>query len=141
MKSKMIFGSLRLASRCRSSMLIALSMFMCLHSRGRRRPGEGRDPLPRWIPAFAGMTKLWRILIRIDDGAQHDAALGGVVVAGAAVHRRALVPHDDVADPPGMIIDEAVLRRMRRQFLDQRPGFLALHADDAVAVHRVDEED
>jgi hypothetical protein len=31
--------------------------------------------------------------------AQHDPALIGPVVAGAAVHRRALVPHQEIAAP------------------------------------------
>src|SRR5271154_2429225 len=42
--------------------------------------------------------------VRVDDRAQHDAALLGVVIAGAAVHRRPLVPHQQIADLPGMVI-------------------------------------
>src|SRR5262249_32072488 len=78
---------------------------------------------------------------RGDDRAQHDAALLGVVIAGAAVHRRALVPHQQVADLPGMVVGETLLRRMRGEVLDQPPGHLAVHPLEAVCVHRVDKED
>src|SRR2546421_12354706 len=73
-------------------------------------------------------------LARIHDGAQHDSAFLGRVVAGAAVHRRPLVPDQQVANLPGMVVDEAVLRRMFGEVLDQRPGLLALHADKPVRV-------
>ncbi|TMJ59292.1 MAG: ketopantoate reductase family protein [Alphaproteobacteria bacterium] len=76
-----------------------------------------------------------------DDRAQHDAALLRRVIAGAAVHRRPLVPDQQIADLPGMVIDEPLLCRMRRQLLDQRPGLFAVHPDKAVRVHRVDEQD
>src|SRR4051794_13507848 len=92
------------------------------------------------ILRLAGERKA-RWLIWIHDRPQHDAAFLRRVIAGAAVHRCALVPDQQVADLPGMVIDESVLRRMRRQFLDQRPGFLPVHADEAVGMHRIDEQD
>src|SRR5580704_19099575 len=79
--------------------------------------------------------------VRVDDRAQHDAALLGVVVAGAAVHRRPLVPNQQIADLPGMVIGKAFLRGVRGEFLDQLPGLLAAHPLEAVRVHRVDEQD
>ena len=78
---------------------------------------------PRSAFSFAALYAASLYSVRIDDRAQHDAAFLGAVVAGAAVHRRALVPHQHVADPPAMVVDEAVLRRVLGQFLDQRPGF------------------
>ena len=45
------------------------------------------------LPA-AGVAPVWAgPLIRVDDRAQHDPALGGIGVAGSAMHRRPLVPH------------------------------------------------
>src|SRR5262249_2802644 len=79
--------------------------------------------------------------VRVHDCAQHDAALVRPVVAGAAVHRRALVPDQDVADAPAVIVDEAFLRRVGGELLDQRPRVLPLHADEAVRVHGIDEQD
>ena len=64
-----------------------------------------------------------------------------MIVAGAAMHRRALVPDQQIADLPGMIIDKPLLRGMRRQLFDQRPGGVAMHSDKAMRVHRVDEQD
>jgi len=79
-------------------------------------------------------------LVRVDDRAQHDAAFFGAGVAGAAVHRRDLVPDHHVADLPGVIIDEPVLGRVIAQFLDQLRCIVIIHPDKAVAVRRVDEE-
>src|SRR5438067_9431544 len=73
----------------------------------------------------------------VDDRAQHDAALARRVIAGAAMHRRRLVPHQDVAHLPGVIVNESLLRRMRREFFDQLPRFVFRHADETVTVHRV----
>src|ERR1041385_2106703 len=79
--------------------------------------------------------------VRIHDGPQHDAALLWCVVTCTAMHGRPLVPYQEIAGLPGMIVNEAVLRRVRRQLLDQRPGFFLLHADKAMSVHGVDEQD
>ena len=51
--------------------------------------------------------------VRVDDRAQHDAALLGMAVAGTAAHRRALVPYQEIADLPRMVIGEAFLRGVR----------------------------
>src|SRR3954467_2601452 len=80
-------------------------------------------------------------LIRIDDRAQHNSALIRAVVSGAAVYRRLLVPHQDIADPPGVVVDETVLRRMLGQFLDQPPCLVLRHAFEPVGVQRVDKQD
>src|SRR5499425_1843058 len=80
-------------------------------------------------------------LARIHDRAQHDPALVRPIVAGAAVHRRALVPDQDVADAPAVVVDEALLGRVSGELLDQRPRLLPLHADEAVRVHGIDEQD
>src|SRR5947207_12508193 len=80
-------------------------------------------------------------LILIHDGPHHDAALLWRVIACAAMHGRPLVPDQEIADLPGMIVDETILRRMRRQLLDQRPGFFLLYADKAMGVHGVHEQD
>src|SRR5580765_902966 len=79
--------------------------------------------------------------VRIHDRAQHDAALVGPVVAGAAVHRRALVPHQHIADAPAVVVDETLLGGVFAELLDQRPGLLPLHADESMRVHGIDEED
>src|SRR5437764_6484775 len=79
--------------------------------------------------------------VRVDDCAQHDAALLGVIVAGAAVHRRPLVPDQQIADLPGMVIGKAFLRGVRGELLDQLPGLVAAYALKAMRVHRVDEKD
>src|SRR5437763_1892576 len=80
-------------------------------------------------------------LIRVDDGAQHDPALVGTVVAGAAMHRCLFVPHQHVADPPRMVVDEPVLRRMIGELLDQLPSLVLRYSLKAMRVQRVDEED
>src|SRR5207247_10668461 len=70
--------------------------------------------------------------VRVHDRAQHDPALVRPVVDGAAVHRRALVPDQDIADAPAVVVDEALLRRVSGELIDQRPRLLPLHADAAV---------
>src|SRR5215470_2124842 len=85
--------------------------------------------------------RLIAMLVRIHDRAQHDPALVGPVVAGAAVHRRALVPDQDVADAPAVVIDESLLGRVSGELLDHRPRLLTLHADEAMRVHGIDEQD
>src|SRR5262249_14186892 len=80
-------------------------------------------------------------LIRIHDCAQHDATLLWRVIAGAAMHCRPLVPDQEIAGTPGMIVNKTALRRMRGQLLNQWPGVFLLHAHEAVGMHRVDEQD
>src|SRR5215471_99159 len=79
--------------------------------------------------------------VRVHDRAQHDPALVRPVIAGAAVHRRALVPDQDIADAPTVVVDEALLGRVSGELLDQRPRLFPLHAHEAMRVHGVDEQD
>src|SRR2546429_4037271 len=79
--------------------------------------------------------------VRVHDRAQHDPTLVRPVVAGAAVHRRALVPDQDIADAPAVVVDEALLGRVSGELIDQRPRLLPLHADEAMRVHGIDEQD
>src|SRR5256885_14653847 len=79
--------------------------------------------------------------VGVHDRAQHDAALVRPVVARTAVHRRALVPYQDIADAPAVVVDEALLGRMIGELFDQRPRLLPLHADEAIRVHGIDEQD
>src|SRR5436190_24153776 len=67
--------------------------------------------------------------------------LVGPVVAGAAMHGRLLVPHQHVADPPRMVVDEPVLRRMIGELLDQLPGLVLRYSLKAMRVQGIDEED
>src|SRR5438067_13001113 len=92
-----------------------------------------------WVSCWVAKGGAWSsdIPIRpgsilIHDGPQHDAALLWGVIACAAMHGRPLVPDQEIADLPGMIVDETILRRMCCQLLDQRPGFFLLHADKAM---------
>src|SRR5215470_20353316 len=79
--------------------------------------------------------------IWVHDRAQHDTEFVRPVVAGAAVHRRALVPYQDIADAPAVVVDEALLGRVIGERLDERPRLFPLHADKAMRVHRIDEQD
>src|SRR3989442_2533205 len=78
---------------------------------------------------------------RVHDRAQHDPALVRPVVAGAAVHRRALVPDQDIADAPAVVVDEALLGRVSGELIDQRPRLLPLHAAEAMRVPGIDGQD
>src|SRR3989441_5673165 len=72
---------------------------------------------------------------------QHDPALVRPVVAGAAVHRRALVPDQDIADAPAVVVDEALLGRVIGELLDEPPRLFPLHADEPMRMHGIDEQD
>ena len=48
-----------------------------------------------------------------DGGALHVALPAQIVELGSPMHRTAIVPHDEVVDPPAMGIDELPLRRVR----------------------------
>src|SRR5579884_1946583 len=133
-------GSRRLAIWCRSSILTTSCSFMAGLPRSACVPPHAADPSPgvrRGQGAALLSIMSRRTLGGIDDRAQHDAALLRPIIAGAAMHRRPLVPYDQIADPPGMVIDKAFLRRVRGELLDQPPRFLALHADKTVRVHRI----
>src|SRR3984893_4505551 len=75
-----------------------------------------------FIDSLSPLTGRGRVrggLVRVDDRAQHDAALLRVIVAGTPVHRRPLVPDQEIADLPGMAIGEAFLGGVRGELLDQ----------------------
>src|ERR1700745_3037921 len=50
------------------------------------------------------------------------------------MHRAAIVPDDEVADGPAVLVDELRLRREGDQLLDQRPPLLDRPADDVRSV-------
>src|SRR6516162_9251694 len=101
---------------------------------------ERKSPLPPLTTLRGGARgTLESCSVRINDGPQHDATLLGMIVARTAVHRRPLVPHQQIADAPRVIVGEAFLRGMRGEIFDQLPGLLVLHSLKAVGVHRVDE--
>jgi hypothetical protein len=79
--------------------------------------------------------------VRVDDRAEHDAAFLGTSVARAAVQGGDLVPHHDVADAPGVVVDEAILRRVIAELLDQSHRCIVSHPLEAMRVGRVDEQD
>src|SRR5437660_4946630 len=103
-----------------------------------KRASAGGAPAPR---RPAARTTATAASVRVHDRAQHDPALVRPVVAGATVHRRALVRDQDIADTPAVVVDEALLGRVSGELLDQRPRLLPLHADEAVRVHGIDEQD
>ena len=69
-----------------------------------------------------------------DRGALHVALPAQVVELGAAMHGAAVVPDDEVVQPPAMGVDELPLRGMGHELLDQRAAFLLRHAEDAAGV-------
>jgi len=54
------------------------------------------------------------------------------------MHRRDLVPHDDVAHAPGVVVDESLLNRVLAKLLDQAYRFVGRDALEAVGMRRVD---
>ena len=103
------------------------------------------DPFQPWARRgrvlFCDISPILAIIsMCIHDRAQHDPAFVRPIIAGSAVHRGQLVPHQHIADAPVMVINEKILRRVLGQFLDQRPGFLSRHAGETMRVHRVDEQ-
>src|SRR5438552_16866955 len=100
---------------------------------------RGRGALPRVVME-------WCIVgcspsVRVHDRAQHDPALVRPVVAGAAVHRRALVPYEDIANAPAVVLDEALPGRVIVKLLDERPRLFPLHAAEPMRMHGIDELD
>src|SRR3989441_7643850 len=80
-------------------------------------------------------------LVRVHDRAQHDPALVRPVVTGAAVHRRALVPYQDIADAPAVVVDEALLGRVIGELLDEQPRLFPRHADEPMRMQGIYEQD
>src|SRR6185312_1437811 len=91
---------------------------------------------PARAAAIAG-SRHPRASVGIHDGAQHDASLVRAGVSGAAMHGRALVPHQHVADTPVVVIDESSLGRGGGEFLGRGAALLARHAGETVGVHGV----
>src|ERR1700757_2010616 len=102
------------------------------------RPGDPRllsapDRFSTWIAGSSPAMTISGCLgksrwpsIRIDDRAQPDAAPVRPVIAGTAVHGCPFVPHQEIADLPGMVIDETLLGRVQGELFDQTPGLVAL---------------
>src|SRR5438270_1886266 len=85
-----------------------------------RQAGRGALSTPSPRLRGEGFPR-WPTSVRVDDRAQHDAAFFRVVVARTPVHRRLLVPDQQIADLPGMVIGKALLGRVRGELLDQLP--------------------
>ena len=66
--------------------------------------------------------------------APYDAALRGGVVGRRAVHHAAVVPHDQLAGPPAVLVGEVRMDGERIQLLDQRAPFVVRHALDVFRV-------
>jgi hypothetical protein len=68
-------------------------------------PGGTRVAPHPGPPPASGEREWPRMLlprsVRVDDRAQHDAAFLGMIITGAAVHRRPFVPNQQIADLPG----------------------------------------
>src|SRR5439155_12259586 len=72
-----------------------------------------------------------RVIARLRDGrrvpgqgrAAHVADLVAVVEPAGAVHRLAVVPHDEIARTPRVRVDEPGLYRMFRQIAQEHAGF------------------
>ena len=61
--------------------------------------------------------------IAADDGAPHGPSGADRQLAyGGAVHGDGIVPGDEVADPPVVVVAEAVLQAVFEQFIQQNPA-------------------
>ena len=56
----------------------------------------------------------------LDRGAPHQPTLREIVIQDSAVLHRAIVPDNDIADPPFVLIDELRLYDVISESLDQR---------------------
>ena len=89
--------------------------------------------LPAALPRRARLTKLNGGNVRarcgnrprgaLDLGAMHDAP-HGAVEGIAAMHGGAIVPQQEIPDPPAMLVGEARLRGMRPYPVEQSFRFL-----------------
>src|SRR5438552_15332381 len=64
----------------------------------------------------------------------HQTALRQVVILYGAVLHRAVVPHQEVAGPPRVTVDEGRLYDVIRERRDKGRGFVRLHPLDAGTV-------
>src|ERR1700752_236047 len=84
-----------------------------VHSASRKRRAVSRSNScsslkPMSIALSGGISDRHRAL---DDAAVHDAAIfAGIVVEDEPVQQAAVVPHDEIAFPPAVAVDEARLR-------------------------------
>src|SRR6478735_16834 len=58
-------------------------------------------------------------LVRVDDRPQHHPSFFRFRVSSAAMHRRALIPHQHIAHPPVMVVDKSVIGGDRGKLTDQ----------------------
>src|SRR5690606_41256416 len=63
----------------------------------------------------------------VDRGAAHVAAVGVRRERGGRVHRAAVVPDDEIVLAPVVAIDEAVLRGVGVELLNQRAALVGVH--------------
>src|SRR2546422_10875294 len=70
---------------------------------GRAAVVLGQEALPAALVPVR-LSRSWNPSGRVPDRAQHDPALVRSVVAGAAVHDRALVPEQDIAAAPAVSV-------------------------------------
>src|SRR4051812_14448405 len=84
------------------------------------------------------MKSLDRLLAEHGDAAQ-QAALGGIEI-GAGVQRAAIVPDQEIARPPDMLIDELRLLLMVEERGEQAPALLLRYALDLARHQAVDEQ-
>src|SRR5438270_12882773 len=86
--------------------------------------------------------RLGRLLDRRHVASQGRAAhvtdLVAVVEAAGAMHHLAVVPHDDVARPPGMGIDEFGLCRVLAQIAEEHAGLGDGPALDCAGMRRAE---
>src|SRR6266700_477692 len=91
------------------------------------------DMLRRMGPGSAAGTtpgKSIRPHRALDRGAQHQPALGRGEI-GARVRRAAVVPEQQVAHAPDMLVDEFPLLGMIEDLVEQRRALLLWHVEDA----------
>src|SRR6516165_3806908 len=87
--------------------------------------------MTNWVVKPNGMRSIKRLAL---DGA---AAQGAALLArpvGARVQAGEIVPHDEVADPPDVLVDDCRVLGDLEQPLQQRLAFVARHTFDP---HRV----
>src|SRR5258708_38414955 len=65
----------------------------------------------------------------LDRGAQHQPALGRGKI-GARVRRAAVVPQEQVADPPDMLVGELRFLGLVEDRLEQRRALCLRHVED-----------
>src|SRR5262249_55763740 len=103
------------SSRPVGSCLTESTSPMCFARASVRGSRVKNDPFQTWARRgrvlFCDISPILAIIsMCIHDRAQHDPAFVRAIIAGSAVHRGQLVPHQHIADAPVMVINEAILR-------------------------------